>query len=254
MKIVFITVLIGIFTSCGSKEQSSELLGRWISIPNEVFDETGTIHFMADSLVSFPPNGIAFKGAYQYRNGLLSVSGVSDFIWGNPWGNGFEKEIVIKNDTLSWGNDRLYFRTKHKTYLEYFANSKGLTIELPESEVFNRVASNYEFLDFFLGFKENRKIGVVINEEPAEYFQTYERIKALQDSLGYMSLAFRIFADKNIEMAYIDDIHTTMERMNIRRVLYVTKNLARSTSSVDDFSGIESFRPSVRLVEIKEDI
>lgn len=254
MRSTITALIIGILTSCGStREQSDELLGMWVSIPNNVYTETGIIHFTEDSLISFAPNGIPFRGAYQYTNKNLYVPGITHFYFGGDFGVDINQQIKVKNDTLYWGEELSYIRTSHKSLLEHYVNSKGLRIELPESTVFNRVDSYYEFLDFFIGYREDGKIGIVINDESAEYFQTYERIKALQDSLEYKGLAFRVFADKKIEMAFIDDIHTTMERMNIKRVLYVTKNLGRNTYT-DDFSGIESFRANIRLVEIKEDI
>jgi hypothetical protein len=76
---------------------------------------------------------------------------------------------------------------------------------------------------------------------------------SIQDSLQYKGLAFRLFADKNIEMKYIDDIHTTMKRMDIRRMLYVTKNSVINAYT-DNYGGIESIRANIKLIEIKEDI
>ncbi|MFY0651395.1 MAG: hypothetical protein JXQ96_05150 [Cyclobacteriaceae bacterium] len=196
-----------------------------MKIGQDEFD-TGVVHFMEDTTVFFPHQGLHHKVCYELEGRKIIIDKVIDFHEGFDENMKGEVEFSIRNDTLFY-NDIILKRSSYNSYVEHFANSKGLKIDLPESRISLPSDRNYyRNVDFFIGYNENNDVKIIINNEPAEFFDTGKRLKQLQDSIHHISskIVFRVFADKNIDISYIHDLHTTMKRMDIKMIHYVGLN------------------------------
>lgn len=253
---VIVLSMISVF-ACN--EQITSIEGMWIQINENISPSQGRVfHFKEDSVVLWQHNFYKAKAAYKINGNKIWVSEQVDFHDNTAFGNPLEEftiDFEIRNDTLVWGKDFISFkRSKYKSVVEHYANAKGLLINLPSSSQFNPSYLDYgTYLDFYLGFDDDGEIGILINNESAAHFQTQERIKLLQDTTTNRPIICRVFADKEIDMTHIHDIHTIMHRMNLKYIHYVTLDPTQLPYELE-YRGIKIRKHRSNLIETDEEL
>lgn len=249
----FLFLLISlVILSCEGERTNQDIIGFWVAIPNDSIGNTGVIHFNEDSVVLYPHGGFQIKAAYKVHGDKIHFNGLKWFHFDEIYADSSSVEFKLRNDTLIWQNDWGLVKSKFDSYTEHFANSKGLRINLPESNFYQpTMLSQTEFLDFFIGFDKNEQLNILINDEPSELFDTYNRIKQLQDTIHYKQIVVRIFADKNVDISHIHDIHAIMKNTGIESIQYVTTNPSRHPYGFD-FPGIKMRITNVKIKVIDD--
>ena len=136
-RIAFIVIISFSLNSCGKQKFSSYLEGFWVLIEEDEY-YTGVIEFQKDSVTFYPHFGITQRAAFRVNGNEVELTGVRQL--GDNYSSQeiYNVDYHITDDTLIWNNSFHYVKSKYSSYAEHYANSKGLQIDLPESNLFIR--------------------------------------------------------------------------------------------------------------------
>ncbi len=220
-----IALFLLIITSSLSCQQNLDIQGFWVGVDENGDWNDQTIEVTADSIFIFHHFGLPLKSTYSI-SGSKIISGITYQLFSNErFSDGGEVEIEISDDTLHWdlsSNPDKYVRSRFNSYVEHYANSKGLNIELPESDTFiNSDFHQHKYLDLFVGFDDQDKVSMATNEGT---IQDKDLTKWLSESSeAYKTMVLRIFADQSIGIETLDPVQAAVDSSKIHLIQYVSK-------------------------------
>ncbi len=219
---IFITIFfLSSFISCQQKRVDLE--GFWVGTTEE-----GVIEITSDSIFIYNPFGLSLRSTYNLESRRIQMSNAYEFFSEEIFHGPSEVEIDIIDDTLHWKLPEYplkFIRSQFDTYVEHYANSQELKIELPISNKFlNTSNRNYCYSDFFIGYNSNHEVEMKLNGEVVSSFNDLPRLLNIEKDLSNCRLlGLRIFADKSIDMNPIQALHNSMRLSNFLRIHYVSR-------------------------------
>ncbi|MFT7234058.1 MAG: hypothetical protein ACI8TA_003287 [Cyclobacteriaceae bacterium] len=221
MRIFIAIFLLSSFISC--QQRKIDVEGFWVGTTEE-----GVIEITSDSIFIYNPFGLSLKSTYNLENRRIKMPNTYEFFAEEIFQGPNEVEVDIIDDTLIWKLHEYplkFIRSKFDTYVEHYANSQGLKIELPISNKFlNTSHINYCYSDFFIGYNSNYEVEMKLNGEVVNSFNDLPRLLNIEKEIcEYRLVVLRIFADKSIDMNPIQELHNSMRQSNFLRIHYVSK-------------------------------
>lgn len=217
--------------SCSQNREDINLYGLWVEIPNKnPYSELDILLYIKkDTIFIYKENGFKYRASYRYENGKLIIPHFYHLFDDTYFHKGTNINIEVRDDSLFLNDGTTLIRSKYESFVEHFANSKGLRINLPSGYT-NKYAywtGNYP-LDIFIGYDFNNDIETKVNDELIKSFDFEKRIILLNDTTSIHKLSFRIFADRNAPMEKIYEIHSIMHKLGIKQIHYVTIDLDKN--------------------------
>jgi biopolymer transport protein ExbD len=228
MRYAIFLLLSTLFVSC---QPNLEIQGFWVGVDEEGNWSDQTIEVTADSIFIYHYFGMPLKSTYS-TSGSKIKSGTTYQLFSNEkFHDGREVEIEISEDTLYWklsSTPDKYIRSRFNSYVEHYANSKGLRIDLPVSDTF--IESDYNsntYVDLFIGYNENNEIKFGVNDLLFDSGNSLTQWMNQESDQFNTRFILRLFADKAIPSDYVISVREAMKQSNIHLLQNVTKPSTR---------------------------
>jgi biopolymer transport protein ExbD len=254
MRIATILFTLSLLVSCKS---SKDINGLWVGITEE-----GSIEITRDSIFIFNPFGYSLKSTY-HLTGESICSGPLYFFTNEKFYDSTSCVAVkFRSDTLFWqlpDYPLQFVRSRFETYVEHYANSKELKIDLPNSDLFIPTDfRNYSYADLFIGYDKNGDVTMKLNDQTVISYDDLPQLLSIQKDMAEHILALRVFADRRVEMESIHELHSAMKIANVASIHYVTKPINKTLKNnyqnpySNSFYGIKILireTPTIKIIE-----
>ncbi|MFY0600114.1 MAG: hypothetical protein JXR03_10620 [Cyclobacteriaceae bacterium] len=242
-----------VWFSC--KTDKTDIQGFWVGFSDN--ENVTILDIRDDSIIIFYPHGFSLKSKYILENDTVKGKNLYHLFTNDFYYDEAKVGVEVRNDTLFWNTEpqEKFVRSQHDSFVIHYANSKGLKIELPDSPIF--IPSNFNrnnYVDFFIGYRENGDVGIILNNELLGHFDLLERMQNLKDSIHRKSTVVRVFADKTIDVSMIHFVHNLMKQTGIVKIHYVTTDTYRTMKNYSHnpysrhFNGIKILVRDINLV------
>ena len=248
-----------------SCQPPTDLRGFWISC-NDYGDLSGkVIEVRKDTIYLFDVYQTPIKATYKVRRNSIVLKDKFEMFSNESIHQGDHViPFQLNGDTLLLGghSSGKYVLSGYNALVDHYANSKGLRISLPTSDIpfsghFSK--SEYlEFLDLFIGLDENGKVQLGVNDVYLESLDELKKWIYTQKDRCHTQFILRVFADKTLGYQFLAEVNNTMRVCNLRRVQYVTKPTVRRLKSIDEnpyvnrFYGIPMRIPPYHVILLSE--
>jgi biopolymer transport protein ExbD len=211
----------------------------------------GEFHMPLKATYKLGRNRIVFKDKFQMFSN-------------EPMSSGNKLSFKLSGDTIVLDSEipKKYVLSRYNSLVDHYANSRGLKISLPTSDIpFSEHVSKseyLEYLDLFIGYDQGGKVQLGVNDIYLESLDELKEWIYTEKDQFHTEFIFRVFADRTLGYQYLSEVRNTLRDCNLRRVKYVTKPAIRRLKNVDDnpyvnrFYGIPMAIPFYRVIVISE--
>ena len=225
------TILLLILTILLSCQQELDIQGFWVGVNEQDQWNYQTIEVTTDSIFIYDYFGMPLKSTYSISGSKIKSGTTYQLFSNERFNEGGEVEIAISDDTLYWKlppTPERYVRSRFNSYVEHYANSKGLKIELPTSDSFTPSDYNSNtYIDLFVGYNEKNEIKFGVNDILLDSANSLIQWMNQESDKLHTRIILRLFADKSIPSDYIMQVREAMKRSNVQIVKNVTKPSTR---------------------------
>lgn len=259
MRYAIFLLISALLLSC---QQNLDIQGFWVGVDEDGNWNDQTIEVTSDSIYIYDYFGIPLKSTYSLTGSKIKSGTTYQLFSDERFNEGGEVDIEIFDDTLYWklsSTPDKYVRSRFNSYVEHYANSKGLRIDLPASDLFKKLDhNNLTYLDLFIGYDSASEVQIILDYYPVESFDLLPDYLT-EHSIGHGRYALRLFADKSIDSSYILQVREAIKKTGIHLLQNVTKPSARRLVNLQQnpysnyfYGATTVVRTEPKIVEIAE--
>lgn len=256
-------IFLLISTSLLSCQQNLDIQGFWVGVDEDGNWNDQTIEATADSIFIYHYFGMPLKSTYSLTGSKIKSGTTYQLFSDERFNEGGEVKIEISEDTLYWklsATPDKYVRSRFNSYVEHYANSKGLKIELPTSDIYSHPKfGSYTPVDLFIGYDSSGQLRFSIEEMTTDSLRTLSQWMNQESDAFHTTHFLRLFADKSVPSQHILMVREAMKKSNIHLLQNVTKpstrrlvNLQQNPYSNYFYGTTTVVRTEPKIVEIAE--
>ena len=247
-----------------SCQSPRDLEGFWVGGADYSNLAGRVIEVKKDTIYLFDAFHMPIKATYEIKNNEILLKDKFQMFSNEPvHQEDYAIPFKLKHDTLLIGADfsEKYVLSGYNTLVDHYANSKGLRISLPTSDIPSKKhvsQFNLKYLDLFIGYDENGEVQLGVNDVYLESLDELKKWIYTEKDVCHTQFILRVFADKNLGFQHLVEVNSTIRACNLRRVQYVTRPSVRQLKTVDEnpyvnrFYGISMALPPYYVVLVAE--